>query len=124
MTDPLDQLYDRFPFLTYGTYLEKEYIGIVQNSDHQMLTMYIYNLIFDEELKKKFLICGETWWWESNRLIPINVFLKDKFKVFKPFMRTFVRKEFAIIRGPVLSLQENMVRRIKRRQIQLIKKMG
>ena len=25
---------------------------------------------------------GESWWWESNRLIPINIFLKDDFKQF------------------------------------------
>jgi hypothetical protein len=123
MKDPLDQLYEKCPFLTYGTYLEKEYVGIVQNCDQSILSMYIYNLIFDEPLKKKFLQMGENWWWESNRLIPINVFLKEKFEIFKPYMRTFVRKEFVIVRGPIVSLQDNMVRRIKRRQIQLVKKL-
>jgi hypothetical protein len=124
MLKSADQLHDRFPFLTYGVYLDTDYLGIVQNCDQQILSMFIYTQIHEEQLKKRFLIYGENWWWESNRLIPINVFFKDKFNIFKPFMKTFVRKEFRIMWGPIVSLQETMVRRIKRRQITLVKRIS
>lgn len=118
----LDSLKEKFPFLTYGTYLGKNYIGIVQNSDNQIISIYVYNEIGDENLRKIFLKCGEIWWWESNRQIPINIFLKKPFNVFRPFLKTFIRKEFEIIFGPVVSLQEIINKRSKRRTIQLVKK--
>jgi hypothetical protein len=84
--------------------------------------MYVYSNIFDESLRKKFLECGEIWWWESNRQLPINIFLKKKFEVFRPYLKTFIRKDFEIVFGPVVSLQEIITKRIKRRTIQLVKK--
>lgn len=122
MTINYESLQEQFPFLTYGIYLEDDYIGIVQNCDQQILSLYVYNHISEDRLRKLFLNYGDIWWWESNRMVPINVFLKEKFKVFKPYLKTFVRKEFNIQWGPVVSLQDSMIRRIKRRQITLIKK--
>ena len=116
------ELNDRFPFLTYGRYLDKDYIGVVQNSDQQFISMYIYNDIKDDKLKKKFLQYGETWWWESNRKISINMFLHPTFKIFRPFLKTFVSKEFEYIFGPKVCLDDMMEKRIKRRSIQLIRK--
>lgn len=115
-------LQEKFPFLTYGTYLERHYLGIVQNCDNQILSMYVYNDMYDERIKKLFLRYGEIWWWESNRQIPINVFLKSEFKIFKDSLKTFARKEFDIIHGPIVSMQDIMQKRIKRRQIQLVRK--
>ena len=54
------ELNDRFPFLTYGRYLNKDYIGIVQNSDQQFISMYCYNDIKDDIIKTRFLQYGET----------------------------------------------------------------
>jgi hypothetical protein len=118
----LQHLKEKFPFLTYGKYLEQEYLGIIQNADNHLISMYVYSNIFDEPLRKKFLECGEIWWWESNRQLPINIFLKKKFEVFRPYLKTFIRKDFEIVFGPVVSLQEVITKRIKRRTIQLVKK--
>lgn len=74
MNQKLEKLQENYPFLTYGMYLDKDYLGIVQNSDNHLISIYIYNAIPDENLRKVFLNCGETWWWESNRKIPINLF--------------------------------------------------
>jgi hypothetical protein len=122
MKEWFKKLHEYFPFLTYGVYLSEDYIGIVQNADNQFITMYVYNRILDEQLRKKFLELGENWWWESNRKTPINIFLKDQFKLFKPYLRGFSRKEFDIKWGPVISLQDQMTKRIKRKQIELVKK--
>lgn len=118
----LDDLREKFPFLTYARYLDTEYLGIIQNIDNLFASMYIYNYLPTEQSKKLFLEYGETWWWESNRQLPINVFLKDKFKPFRLILKTFIKKEFEIIWGPSVSLQDIMTKRIKKRQITLVKK--
>ena len=122
MDAQLEKLKEKFPFLTYGKYLEKEYLGIIQNSDNHLVSIYAYNMIPDEKLRKKFLDYGEIWWWESNRQIPINLFMRRQFEIFRPFLKTFIRKDFEIIFGPTVSLQEIITKRIKRRTIQLVKK--
>jgi len=120
--DPIfTRLQEKFPFLSVGTYLDQEYIGIVQNCDSQFLAMYVYNHISDEELRKRFISYGEIWWWETNRQLPINLYIKDEFKIFKSYLCQFSRKEFQVLHGPTVSLNETMNRRIKRKQIQLIK---
>ncbi len=118
----INSLKDKFPFLTYGTYLEDDYLGITQNCDNQFFSIYAYNLIPDEDLRKKFLKLGEVWWWESNRQLPISIFLKKPFEVFRPYLKLFTRKDFCLKFGPIVSLQDMMIKRIKRRTIQLVKK--
>lgn len=113
---------EKFPFLTLGRYLEQEYLGIVGNSDNQITSMYIYNSLPDEEHKKLFLQLGDEWWWETNRQMPINVTLKDRWTVFRPYLKTFITSDFEIIQGPCVSLDTVMVKRVKRRQIQLVRK--
>lgn len=116
----LDNL-ENFPFLTVVSYLDQEYLGIIGNSDNQITSMYIYSFIPDEH-KKKFLELGNMWWWETNRQIPINVIMKDQWQVFRPSMRTFISKDLTIITGPCVSLDSVINKRVKRRQIQLIRK--
>lgn len=118
----LDSLKEKFPFLSYGKYLGEGYIGIIQNSDNHIISMYVYNDVKDEEMRKFFLDCGDTWWWESNRQMPINIFMKAKFNMFRPYLKTFIRKDFELLFGPMVSLQEIMNKRVKRRTITLVKK--
>lgn len=113
---------EKFPFLTLGTYLDQEYIGIVGNSDNQILSMYVYGNLPNEEAKRLFLELGDEWWWETNRQLPINIALKDRWAPFRGYMKTFISKDFNIISGPCVSLDDMAAKRIKRRQIQLIRK--
>ena len=122
MDKTLESLKEKYPFLTYGSYLGKEYLGIIQNSDNHLLTIYVYNQIADPIMKKDFLKYGDIWWWESNRQIPINIFIKKNFEQFRPFLKTFIKKDFEIVFGPIVSLQEIMSKRIKRRTVQLVRK--
>jgi hypothetical protein len=66
---------------------------------------------------------AESWWWESNRKVPINIFIKDgRFKAFRGCLRMFSAKDFEIIEGPIVSLAESMNRRIRKRQVVLVRK--
>jgi hypothetical protein len=113
---------ERYPFLTGITYSDQEFIGIVINHDNSIMTFYDLDRIQDKEIKKLFLELGEVWWWESNRQLPIDVFLHHEMQPFKKYLRTFIMKDIEIIFGPTTSLQNLIRKRIKRRGIQLIRK--
>lgn len=123
----MNKTLEKFPFLTWGKYVvqsggEQEYLGIIGNSDAQILSMYVYDNLHGEELKRLFLELGEEWWWETNRQLPINIALKQRWAPFRPYMKTFITKDFQILSGPCVSLDNIAAKRIKRRQIQLIRK--
>jgi len=121
--DFFKKLSDSHPFITVCHYANQDYVGIVQNRDEVVTTIYDYGAIVEAELKEKFLELGDQWWWESNRLIPINIFLKDEWVVFKPYLRTFNNKSLNILHGPTVSLTELGKRRSKRRSITLVKRL-
>ena len=122
MEDHYKQLLAQYPFISYLTYGGNDYIGIIQNSDEVITTLYDFGLLKDSELKKVFLDLGETWWWESNRLIPINVFLKTDWSLFKVCLRTMNSKDVEIKMGPYVSLKEMATKRSKRKSITLVRK--
>ena len=124
MEEHYTQLLSQYPFISYVTYGGNDYIGIIQNSDEVITTLYDFGLLKDAELKQLFLTLGETWWWESNRLIPINVFLKADWVVFKVCLRTMNSKDVEIKIGPYVSLKEMATKRSKRKSITLVRKIG
>lgn len=115
------KLLDEFPFLSLCTYGGNEYVGIIQNTDNQMCSMYVYNQV-PKDLRGYFLELGEEWWWESNRTISINLVIGNRFRPFAKSLMTFTTKDFEILHGPTVCMQNIMQKRIKRRQIQLVKK--
>ena len=117
------KLSENHPFITVCSYANQDYVGIVQNRDDMVTTIYDYGSIIDPIIKEKFLELGDVWWWESNRLIPINLFLKDEWSMFKPYLRTFNNKSLMIVHGPVCSMNELSKRRSKRKSITLVRKM-
>jgi hypothetical protein len=119
----MQQILENFPFLTHASYVEVDYLGIVGNSDNQLVSMYIYGDLPDDDMKKLFLNLGDEWWWETNRQLPINIALKQKWSIFRPYLKTFSAKDFVIKSGPCISLDDLSALRIKRRQIQLVKKL-
>jgi hypothetical protein len=84
--------------------------------------MYDYSLIKTEVEKDLFIELGEAWWWESNRRIPITMFLHREISNFKYIIRNFSTKEVQVLLGPVTSLNDILVKRIKRKSITLIRK--
>lgn len=118
------EILKKFPFISYGRMGEDCYLGIIQNADNMFISIYVVDLIPTEELRKLFIGFGETWWWDSNRKVPINVFIKDeRFKLFRTCLRMFSAKDFEILSGPKVSLAESMNRRIRKRQVTLVRKM-
>lgn len=122
-SDFLKKLSVNHPFITVCSYAGQEYIGVIQNRDDDITTFYDYGAIIEQESKRLFLELGDVWWWESNRLIPINIFLKDEWQPFKQYLKTFNNKSLVIIHGPTTSISELTKRRIKRRSITLVKRM-
>lgn len=123
MDEKIESILEKFPFLSYGSLLDTQYLGIIQNSDNQLLSMYVLDLIPDEKLRQTFLRMGENWWWESNRQIPINIYYRDAFRGFRPYLKHFSRKDFELIAGPSVSLQETIARRVRKRQVTLVRKL-
>jgi uncharacterized protein YqgQ len=118
------QLLKKYPFLTYLVYGGNEYIGVIQNLDEVITTIYDYGALRTLEQKQQFLELAETWWWESNRLIPINVFLKAEWTPFRTVVKTMNSKDVEIKFGPHVSLREIAAKRSKRRSITLVRKLG
>lgn len=119
-----ENLQDNFPFISIITHVDKEYVGIVINQDAQITSIYDYECIKSEEEKKLFLELGEAWWWESNRQIPINIFLNREISFFKYAIKNFNSKDVKILLGPCTSLNDIIVKRVKRKSITLIKKVN
>ncbi len=122
--EEIKQLLSKYPFITYLVYGGNEYIGIIQNSDEQITTIYDFGSLKVPDQKKRFLELGEQWWWESNRIIPINVFLKQEWAEFKFCVKTMNSKDVVIHTGPQINLKEMASKRSKRRSITLIRKIS
>jgi hypothetical protein len=119
-----ENLQENFPFITVLNHVNAEYVGIVINQDAQVTSIYDYASIRSDQEKQRFLELGEVWWWESNRQIPINIFLNREIVVFKYAIRNFSTKDVKILLGPCTSLNDIIVKRIKRKSITLIRKPG
>ena len=117
-----ENLQQNFPFISVLKHAEKEYVGIIINQDANVTSFYDYELIDGENAKKKFLELGEAWWWESNRQIPINIFLRNEIQLFDVAIRNFTTKDVTVTLGPITSLNNIIVKRIKRKSITLVRK--
>lgn len=117
-----DNLQQNFPFITVLGYVEHEYVGIIINQDAQVTSMYDYSALKTEEEKTRFLEMGDIWWWESNRMIPINIFLNKEMHSFKYIIKNLSSKDVKILFGPVTSLNDIIVKRVKRRSITLVRR--
>ena len=99
-------------------------MGIIQNLDDAITTIYDYGLLKTEDQKILFIELAETWWWESNRMVPINIFLKQDWIQFRPTLKTFMSKDVELKYGPAVSLKENAQKRSKRRSITLVRRVS
>jgi len=112
---------DNYPFISCVKSNDVEYVGIIINFDTYVVSLYDISMIKTDEDRTAFLELGETWWWESNRKIPINIFLKREMQAFKPLIKTFNSKDVDLVFGPSVNLSEIAEKRIKRKSIQLVR---
>ena len=118
-----DNIEQNLPFISVINYGENEYVGIVINQDQYVTSFYDLNAIKTPEEKAKFLEIGEIWWWESNRLIPINIFLKHTWSEFRYSIVTLNVKDIKEQQGHVVSLANLANKRTKRRVVQLVRRL-
>jgi hypothetical protein len=117
-----ENLQENFPFISVINHVNQEYVGIIINQDAQVTSVYDYAAIKTDAEKARFLELGEVWWWESNRQIPINIFLLREISEFRYAIRNFSTKDVKVLFGPCTSLNDIIVKRIKRKSITLIRK--
>jgi len=115
---------EQYPFLSYIKYTHSDYIGVVQNYDTDLISMYAFNKLRTEDHKIKFLEQADVWWWESNRQVPISIFLRIPIEPFRYAIKTFNSKDVRIVLGPVVNLMNLTVKRVKRKSVQLVRKVN
>jgi hypothetical protein len=117
-----EEIRNNFPFISVIHYGGIEYVGLIINQDQYVTSIYDYELIKTEEERRLFLELGEAWWWESNRTIPINIFMKQDMEVFKYAVLTMNSKDVSVVFGPTINLNNIAMKRVKRKMIQLVRK--
>lgn len=117
----LKDIEQNFPFISVVNYGGNEYVGIISNQDQYVTAMYIYTQLHTIQEKQKLIELGEVWWWESNRMIPINIFLRKEMEPFRYALITMNSKDVKITVGPTVNLNNLAVKRVKRKSVQLIR---
>lgn len=117
-----DNIANQFPFLSVLNYGEDEYVGIIINQDQYVTSFYDIEIARNPEEKTALLELGEVWWWESNRQIPINIFLRREITPYKYCIKTFNSKDVRVMLGPVVNLLNLTLKRIKRKSVQLVRR--
>lgn len=118
----LKDIEKNFPFLSVVAYGGQEYIGIVVNQDSTVTTMLIYTKLRTDDHKQLMIELGEIWWWESNRMIPINIFLRKEIVDITYSMMTMNSKDVKIIVGPCVNLNNLTLKRVKRKSVQVLRR--
>lgn len=119
----IKQLLEKYPFLAIVRYVDSEYVCVIQNQDSDVTTIYDFGELRSDVDRIDFLRYADQWWWESNRLIPINIFLRNDWQRFSYCVKTLVSKEVEIVTGHCVRLDALSTKRTKRKSIQLCKKM-
>lgn len=118
----LKDIEKNFPFISVVVYGGNEYVGIISNQDQYVTCLYVYENLKTLEHKKLLLELGEIWWWESNRMIPINIFLRKEMDSLRYCLMSMNTKDTRISIGPTVNLNNLALKRIKRKSVQLIRK--
>lgn len=113
---------ENFPFVSVVTYGGQEYIGIIINQDAIVTSMYVYTNLRSESEQRSFLEMGDVWWWESNRLIPISIFLRKEMEPYRYAITTMNSKDVRVTIGPCVNLNNLSIKRIKRKSVQLVRR--
>ena len=113
---------ENYPFISVVTYGGQEYVGIITNQDQFVTSMLVYSNLRSLPEKKRFIELGETWWYESNRLIPINIFLRKDIEPLRYCLITMNSKDVKVSLGPTVNLNNLSMKRVKRKNVQLVRR--
>jgi|TARA_B110000503_G_C7118713_1_gene401474 hypothetical protein len=118
----LKEIENQFPYVSVVAYGSNEYVGVITNQDQYVTTMYVYTNLRTEEERQMLLDLGEIWWWESNRMIPINIFLRKEIEMLNYCMITMNSKNTKVVIGPCVNLNNLSLKRIKRKSVQVVRR--
>lgn len=121
MLTDFEQLEEKWPFMSVCKESKKKdlYIGIILNQTKNFTSIYIIDNLHTDNEKKRFLELGEIWWYESNRKLPISIFLRNEFDQFRYTLKNFQTKDIEVLIGPITKLSNIVSKRIKRTTINL-----
>jgi hypothetical protein len=122
INDTRKEMIEKYPFMSYITYGGHGYLGIIQNHNPVITGIYHFDSLTNDTEKQTFLTLGDEWWWQSNRQIPINIFIKADWKPFRNVLKTFNSKDVEIEFGPCVNLREIAIKRTKKKSITLVRK--
>jgi len=118
----LKEIENQYPYISVVAYGGNEYVGIISNQDAFVTSMFIYTSLKTIDEKELLLDLGDIWWWESNRMIPINIFLKKEMQQFNYSLLTMNSKNVKVVIGPCVNINNLSIKRVKRKSVQLIKR--
>jgi len=118
----LKEIEQQYPYISVVAYGANEYVGIITNQDQYVTSMLVYTNLKSDLDKKLLVELGEIWWWESNRMIPINIFLRKEIEPINYCMLTMNSKNVKVVIGPCVNVSNLAVKRIKRKSVQVLKK--
>jgi hypothetical protein len=118
----LKEIENQYPYISVVAYGGNEYVGIISNQDAFVTSMFIYTALKTIDEKELLLDLGDIWWWESNRMIPINIFLKKEMERFNYSLLTMNSKNVKVVIGPCVNINNLSIKRVKRKSVQLIKR--
>ncbi len=121
MANLTENIQSNMPFISIIHYGNNEYVGIIINQDPTVTSLYDLSAIKSSDDRAAFLEAGEIWWWESNRLIPINIFLRKEMESFQYAIKTFITKDLTIVLGPVVNLFNLSTKRVKRKTVHMVR---
>lgn len=116
-----ENIQEQLPFISVLHYGESEYVGIIINQDQYVTSFFDLSMLKTAEDKAGLLEIGEIWWWESNRQVPINIFLRKEIEPYRYAIKTFNSKDVRIMLGPVVNLLNLTIKRVKRKSVQLVR---
>jgi hypothetical protein len=115
-----EEFLDAYPFLTKLVFDGREYVGIIQSKTKNIVSIYAINNMSSRTLVEAFLTMGQEWWSESNRRVPADLFIGERFKVFQPYVKTFNAKAVVHVRGPMIVLSETLRVKTRRRIVEFV----
>ena len=110
------------PYISVLTYGGKEYVGIIVNQDQHITSILNYAACRNFSDKQMLLELGKTWWMESNRTIPITIFLHEEITAIRYCQINMNTKDVHVVSGPTVNLSSINSKRVKRKNIQLIRR--
>lgn len=107
-----------YPFITVIEHDDRVYYGIIKIKSKQYISLYCFQEMSASDQEDLFEL-GKQWWWQSNRLIPISLYMQEEMERFEFCVKRFNTDSVKLITGPLISLSDLPTKRVKRRNLAL-----